>query len=562
VNEQLPAPDFDSGRYERPNQNWICGHAAEGKACRVGPDHKGRCRATFECQPILELKEGETKGRYRCTRSAQFGGPCERGPLPGGSCCRPIPKCSPVRSLRAKRGVFTLSVVAFTLGVLLVAFGGPFRAKFISPGKLSAQHGTATFAALAATNSNSTIGCSACHQSAQAGLSGWVRAALAATPGPFQFEAFAAVERPVMTSLDDKCQHCHRAHSFHQPNVAKDHSCSACHQEHQGPRRMPAPSDSNCIMCHASTEAMEASFAMGKSQAPGAFDYRPDQGRVLFKAPRPERGYTKIIHSFGSDHPEFQVLADKLRDSDTLKFNHQLHLTSANVALPSGRKLTCADCHKPDAAGVYYLKMTYEESCKACHPLQFDVDNPGLVLPHGDAGHIRDFLRSLPEQYADFGAQQKKTKPRRELEAFVQQQMKQIREKSGSGEELEQRIFFSDARTGPVARIGERGAVGAARFPGCAYCHEITSSGNEVPQVTKPTMPDRWLIRARFAHGKHFKVACATCHDAAHSRETSAILLPSKETCAACHSARGGVSHNCSTCHGYHSPRKETVAAK
>src|SRR5207249_3440093 len=139
--------------------------------------------------------------------------------------------------------------------------------------------------------------------------------------------------------------------------------------------------------------------------------------------------------------------------------------------------------------------------------------------------------------------------------------MKQIREKSGSGEELEQRIFFSDARTGPVARIGDRGAVGAARFPGCAYCHEVTATGNEVPQVTKPTIPDRWLIRARFAHGKHFKVACATCHDAEHSRETSAILLPSKETCAACHSARGGVPHNCSTCHGYHSPRKETVAA-
>jgi len=555
VKEQLPSPDFDSGQYARPNQNWICGHTGEGKPCRIGPDQKGRCRASFECQPAFELKEGETKGRYRCTRSAQQGGPCNLGPLPTGACSRPIPKCVPVRSLRAKRGLFTVSVVAFTVGVLLLGLSRPFRARFVSPGELSAQHGTATFAAMAGAAGNHDASCAACHQAAPAGLSGWVKSAMAATPAPLQFRAMAAVGRAVMTSLDDRCQRCHTGHAFHQPNVAKDHSCSACHQEHRGPGPMHAPSDDNCISCHASAEAMEASFAVGRAQPAIAFDYRPEQGRVLFKAPRPERGYTKIIHSFATDHPQFQVLADKLKDLDTLKFDHQLHLT--NVALPNGKKLNCSDCHKPDAAGVYYLKISYEENCKSCHPLQFDVDNSGLVLPHGDAAHVRDFVRSLPEQYADFGAKKKENASRHDLENFVQKQIKQIREQLGSGEELEQRIFFSDARTAPVARIGERGAVGAARFPGCAYCHEVAPSGNEVPQVTIPTIPDRWLIRARFDHGKHFKVACATCHDTEHSRQTSDILLPSKQTCAACHSEQGGVAHDCSTCHGYHSPRKE-----
>ena len=45
---------------------------------------------------------------------------------------------------------------------------------------------------------------------------------------------------------------------------------------------------------------------------------------MVFKAPRPPGGYTQIIHAFATDHPEFQVLAEKLRDPDTLKFNHQL----------------------------------------------------------------------------------------------------------------------------------------------------------------------------------------------------------------------------------------------
>jgi hypothetical protein len=144
MKEQLPAPGFSSNLYERPNQNWICGHDCEGKACRVGPDAKGRCRTQAECVPVRESKPGETKGRWRCTRSPENGGPCQSGPRPDGSCCRPITMCVPVRSLRAKRRHFTISVAAFTAAVLLIGICGPFRARFINPGALSSPHTTAT----------------------------------------------------------------------------------------------------------------------------------------------------------------------------------------------------------------------------------------------------------------------------------------------------------------------------------------------------------------------------------------------------------------------------------
>ncbi len=558
MKEQLPSPEFNSGQYERPNQNWICGKAAEGKPCRIGPDAKGRCRATYECRPALEIKEGENKGRYRCTRTADYGGTCGTGPRPDGTCSRPILKCVPARGLHARRKLFTMSIVAVTAGILLVGLGGPFRARFITPGKLSAQHATETFARLAGTRD---AGCEACHRYAHAGPGGLLTAALEADPGPFQFRALATARPPAMTSLDQNCQHCHVGHSFHQPNVVRDHSCSACHREHQGSGTMPHPTDANCRSCHSDEEAMQASLQLGRKLPAAAFDFRPEQGRVLFKAPRPERGYTKIIHRFATDHPEFQVLAQKLKDPDTLHFNHALHLTSPNIAPLKGRKLDCADCHKPDAAGVYHLKISYNDHCQNCHSLQFDVHNPDLPVPHGNAGHVRDFLRSLPEQYADYGAK-KGIQGRRELEAFVQEQMKQIREQAGSGGELERRVFFSDARTGPVARIGLTGGLGAARFPGCAYCHEVAPSGGEVPQVSSPVLTDRWLIRGRFDHGKHFKVACVFCHAAERSRESSDVLLPSKQICVRCHSPQGGVADDCSTCHSYHAPRKETVAAR
>src|SRR4051812_5522436 len=452
MKEQLPAPDFNRHQYERPNQNWICGHAAEGKACRIGPDGNGHCRAAYECQPALEVKAGETKGRYKCTRPAEYGGPCEQGPLPDGTCCRPVAKCVPMRSLRAKRKLLTVSVVAVTAGVLLVGLCGPFRSKFVNPGKLSSQHSTATFAKLAGAHGGDEETCLACHGQAHAGPHGLVKATLTASPGPFQVRTLASIQPPDMNAIDQNCEHCHVGHSFHEPNVARAHSCSACHREHQGSGLMARTTDANCLSCHANPQVMLASFEMGKKLPPEAFNYLPAQGRLMFQAPRPERGYTGLIHSFATDHPEFQVIAEKLKDPDKLKFNHALHLTSANIPQLNGHKLDCADCHKADAAGGYYLKISYDDNCKACHSLQFDVNNPELRVPHGNAEHVRAFLRSLPEQYSDFGAKQRGITKQTELQNFVQTQMAQIRERYGSGEELEQRIFFSDAHTGPATQ--------------------------------------------------------------------------------------------------------------
>jgi hypothetical protein len=65
-------------------------------------------------------------------------------------------------------------------------------------------------------------------------------------------------------------------------------------------------------------------------------------------------------------------------------------------------------------------------------------------------------------------------------------------------------------------------------------------------------MFDRWLLHGNFNHAKHSKVACSQCHQASRSKITADIILPSRETCAVCHSAAGGVRDSCITCHVYH----------
>lgn len=554
MKDQLPSPDPDPSQYVRPTQKWICGKAAEGHACRVGPDASGRCRATCECVPMLELKPGETKGRYKCTRPAEYGGPCENGPRPDGTCGRAITKCQPVRSLRAQRGVVTIFTIAATVAFLLLALGGERKWNFVNPGPISAQHSGANFsqAFLAMHSSAKTghAGCAACHVTAHYGPSGWVRTALGSDPGPLRVHTLALTTAADMTTIDQQCARCHLGHTFHEPNVVNAHSCSACHREHQGSGLMKAPDDANCASCHANAEIMHAAAEMGRKLPAAAFKPHVANVRTIFQAPRPADGYTQVIHSFATDHPEFQVLAQKIPDPDTLKFNHQLHLTSPTVRPLNGRALECEDCHKLDAAGQYRQKVSFEQNCRQCHSLQFDAHNPGLTLPHGDAEFVRAFLRSLPAQYTEYAARKKGLTTRADQEKFVQEQMQRLRAQYVSGEGLEQRVFFGDS------------TQGRAQFPACSVCHEVkpvANANDAAPVVTKPVIMDRWLSRGKFNHAKHLNVSCAQCHEVLHSTKTSDVLLPSKAICVQCHSPQGGVASNCSTCHNYHAPTGATA---
>ncbi|HMD60149.1 MAG TPA: hypothetical protein VKG78_01885, partial [Opitutaceae bacterium] len=216
------------------------------------------------------------------------------------------------------------------------------------------------------------------------------------------------------------------------------------------------------------------------------------------------------------------------------------------------RPLDCAYCHQPDASSAYMGRISFEKNCRACHALDFDERNPGMTLPHGNAEYARAFLRSLPAQYADYATRRLGITGRREVDAFVQRQIRSMRERVLSGEDLERSVFLSDARKGPVAAVAGGGGVARSRLNGCAYCHEVAWRENAPPIVTPPQTPDRWLPGAAFNHAKHASMACAECHAAAASERTSDVILPTRQSCARCHSPQGGAAYGCSSCHTYH----------
>jgi hypothetical protein len=360
------------------------------------------------------------------------------------------------------------------------------------------------------------------------------------------------------TSIDRKCEQCHKQHTLHEPNVVENRSCSVCHQEHLGPGRMKQVADLQCASCHNNRGVMEASAQKGAQLPPAAFYLRPHPAQqVVFEMPRPGQGYTQVFSSFAGDHPEFQLVREKARDPDVIRFNHQRHF-AADIPPVKGQKLDCNYCHKADPEGRFYQRISFTANCQACHALQFDVKNPELKIPHGDVALVRTFLRTLPAQYGDY-ARLKQGKTRdSDVQNFVAQQIRQLREQFRTGEELENAVFFA---TDPYKPQRQMAAQVRANFAGCAFCHDVKPLVNAAPAITKPVLVDRWMPQAKFNHAKHQvdpitqeKLDCNTCHRALVSRETSDVLMPAKADCVTCHSPKGKIVSECITCHKYHAP--------
>jgi hypothetical protein len=544
VSEQLPPQDPNSRQYARPNDHWACGYAAEGKACRLGPDRRGHCSAASECTPALEKKEGETKGRWKCTRG---GGACPEGPLPDGRCGKPPLRCSPRPTLRWWRGRITLAIVALSVATLLIFGGGFWRGTFFNRGPLSYAHAGPAFEERYAGTNRVHETCGACHKASAGGLSGLVTAAWKADPGPFEFHKLIqrAETKRIASAIDAACRKCHKEHGMHREGIPAAMGCSACHQEHQGPARMALPDDSRCSSCHGDPESLVEA-----------------RDRIALAGFVPASVDRVVASNFEAHHPTFRIHALHLKDTNTLRFNHSLHLASPSVtSLSGGRAMDCAQCHRADASGNYVRSVAFETDCGKCHSLQFDIETPELRLPHGNPEFVSAFLRSLPRQYADIAAKSGTANPA-EQNKFAREKMRRLLEQVSSGEELEKQIFFSNSTLGPKRRVGSVEGAAPAVYAGCAYCHEVKAGPQGKAEITKPIVTERWLLHGDFNHRKHATMGCADCHNAAQSKETADIIVPPKNSCANCHSPAGGVASSCATCHNFHTKPFDARLAK
>lgn len=330
--------------YDRANQNWICGRECEGGRCPNGPTTEGECRADFECQPIQRADS------WVCTRAKSSGGTCEKGPLPDGTCCKPIPRCVPVRSLRSRRLQVSVCVFSLATGLAAILLSFPSRSALVSPGPLTHQH---------ATTANS---CADCHSVDNQGLPTWINNALTQRELSEQSQKCLVCHREIgdfalnphstsLSQMEELTQHARETGStgsslpvaiartvFGSPHGSIQ--CAACHKEHQGASSdLKLLSNQQCQVCH-----------------------------------------TNTFHSFSEGHPEFASYPFRRRAR--IYFDHNTHYGKHFARDATGNKaVACIQCHVQDATGSVMELRGYEATCAECHDQQITDDlHPGLEV--------------------------------------------------------------------------------------------------------------------------------------------------------------------------------------
>ena len=99
----------------------------------LGPDSKGRCHVSYECQPGLKVDKGKTKGRSSPHPSIRGRRSVSQRAVAGWNLLPPDTMCAGAQPPLEAEASATLFTAAVTVGILLMALCGPFSPTIISP---------------------------------------------------------------------------------------------------------------------------------------------------------------------------------------------------------------------------------------------------------------------------------------------------------------------------------------------------------------------------------------------------------------------------------------------
>jgi len=394
-----------------------------------------------------------------------------------------------------------------------------------------------------------------------------------------QCEKCHASWKPVWNLVPNKtCQTCHPAEiltpsHFGERSLTPPPLCASCHLEHKGMVALSDVLDGKCVQCHGDLRAKELKVPIVL-------------GVHNFKKAHPEFALSRSLP--GRDIPIRIRFDDKtnLKDEGQLKLNHEIHLMPDLKSTTGRETLTCISCHRVDEAGRYMQPMTYERDCMRCHSLEFDPLLPGKSVIHGrQPAQVQEeleeiyaayYLRAHPEEAKkkSEGTRRLPGQPPTAKEIFVEDRLTRA-----------ERVLFPPK--------GKK----------CTKCHsiEITQSDSEpksdnpstgkdatdsamkimldksepnsllrpsIVRVLPTGIPKRWLPYSRFDHDAHkglpeFRTKgnwCLSCHEnAAASKKTVDILLPSISLCRTCHFEPGGAQAKCKACHDFHEKKGVSI---
>lgn len=359
-------------------------------------------------------------------------------------------------------------------------------------------------------------------------------------------------ETPFVRVRNDACLSCHKDRPHHADDAEAlaveslgKARCESCHHEHGGRRQLVARHPALCTDCHADL-AGEGFPDRGFGAARNFERDHPDVSPTLPRYDAAKREFRWVRTAPGA--------TSQWQEESNLLFPHDVHLDPRGVGAPEGKRvLECAACHVPEGDGRGFQPVRMEPHCAECHRLDFDPQDPQRLVPHAQpaqvAAVVRDHYarRALDGRMSPLDAAGDTSAgalQRRPGEEMTPEQSQAARRWAEERAQLALRDLFE-------RRV-------------CAQCHVVTPREDaEEPWAIAPVALTRdFLTGARFSHRAHATEKCASCHDAAHSRASADVLMPTLAGCRECHGdADSGrlVPTSCVDCHGFHIARKATI---
>lgn len=354
------------------------------------------------------------------------------------------------------------------------------------------------------------------------------------------FDCHACHTTPFEPVSNNQCLDCHKhtGNHAHADNVAFDklnvQMCGSCHEEHNEPEKLVRVDQGLCVNCHGDIKQTDPKSPLDN------------------------------VHDFSGQHPSFKVTTFALKDQEwltqrvklaefkkeqsNLKFNHKVHLKPEGISTPDGDQvLQCDTCHQLDESGWYMKPMTMEKTCRSCHALSFDEDNPDRQVPHGDPDAV---MTSLQEYYL-----RKFSEPVSISHVLNDKELRRGRpghERKKSFEcKGDPRECARTATQSTLEELFERTA--------CFTCHQVNKSvsagGYNNYSVVPVKLTSQWMTGAKFKHADHMTENCDKCHDARHSENSEDVMIPDIDNCQECHggdNSWGKLNSTCIDCHDFH----------
>ncbi len=384
---------------------------------------------------------------------------------------------------------------------------------------------------------------------------------------------------------DRQCQSCHKGPQHAKNEIATETpSCASCHREHRGREaslvKMP---DNSCTQCHEDlknhatggsvrtdmpVDALRVTEFAEKSHPEfEAAASKKDPGKLRFSHARhlaPGMPQVEKDGSFKADSGVWTYA--HFKDEDRLRYWQQKHPNDTSVPddqLNQSVELNCASCHRLESddfgvaadrrrsAGLhatpnsrsYMLPISYENQCRACHPLTFEEGEQSTeAVPHG--------LQPPDVQRVLKGVFIGRMLAGKELPAEAPAPSRRLPGRATTDDSQS-----ANARVNEQIAVAEKVLYSSAQT--CGRCHYFQQKPDDTtPSAIVPTaVPDRWMNHGRFDHAAHRATDCLTCHaNAPTSTTEAAVLVPGQKICQQCHapSPAGGARFDCVECHRYH----------